>query len=280
MRTLSGINLDDFELMTKSVFPRLYKQKAVIDIYLREIVFPRGAKEFESKLSSSGWDIAEKRDYPSTGFSGTNDNRFLLPLTIKQNDLQENWGTNAKVLGFLLQEENNFYASIPVGEDKFEALKGEILRQETARPIRVIIDVGAQILLDNVAVAENLLAFSRQHPALPQAVVYFSELDEILVQTTDGTVAQLLYSPFVKQLDKCFVYLDEVHTRGTDLKLPAGTRAAVTLGPRLMKDRLVQGEICLPCWLELIANGICSVYAIETVGFNSFPDVCGLWRGP
>jgi hypothetical protein len=42
-------------------------------------------------------------------------------------------------------------------------------------------------------------------------------------------------------VDKCIVYLDDAHTRGTDLKLPRDTRAAVTLGPKVTKDRLVQG---------------------------------------
>jgi len=34
--------------------------------------------------------------------------------------------------------------------------------------------------------------------------------------------------------------LDEAHTRGTDLKMPANYRAIVTLGPDLTKDRLAQ----------------------------------------
>ena len=39
----------------------------------------------------------------------------------------------------------------------------------------------------------------------------------------------LMISPFAKQMDQCLVYLDEAHTRGTDLKLPANYRAAVTV---------------------------------------------------
>ena len=37
------------------------------------------------------------------------------------------------------------------------------------------------------------------------------------------------------------VYLDEIHTRGTDLVLPDGTLAVVTLGARVTKDKFVQG---------------------------------------
>jgi hypothetical protein len=32
-------------------------------------------------------------------------------------------------------------------------------------------------------------------------------------------------------MEACFVFLDEAHTRGIDLKLPSNYRAAVTLGP-------------------------------------------------
>lgn len=71
-------------------------------------------------------------------------------------------------------------------------------------------------MLENEAVAARLLEFSRAHGNgnidMPQAVVYFSKADDILVQTSDGTIENLLYSPYVNQLDKCFVYLDEIHT--------------------------------------------------------------------
>lgn len=240
MRTLSGVNLDDSD-QRSGVFKCLRMQKSVIDFYLREVVFPRGAKEFEHKLTSSGWDIAEARRNPTTGFSGTNDNRFLLPLTIQQNDLPENLETNAKVLRFLLEPMNDHYQEIQCEDKKFEALLTQTILQNETWPIRVIIDVGAQILLDNATVARRLLEASSSISWLPKAAIYFSEDDEIVVQTMDGSVEKLQYSPFAQQLGSCFVYLDEVHTRGTDLKLPAGTRAAVTLGPKLTKDKLVQG---------------------------------------
>ena len=47
-------------------------------------------------------------------------------------------------------------------------------------------------------------------------------------------------------MDRCVVYLDEIHTRGTDLRLPKDARAAVTLGPKLNKDKLVQGMRVTP----------------------------------
>ena len=65
--------------------------------------------------------------------------------------------------------------------------------------------------------------------------------NDIFVVNRDGMKEPLLVSPFSKQMDRCLVYLDEAHTRGTDLKMPADYRAIVTLGPDLTKDRLAQG---------------------------------------
>ncbi len=75
------------------------------------------------------------------------------------------------------------------------------------------------------------------------AAIFFNESDNLTVLTRDGTIEPFTSSPFNRQLDKCIVYLDDAHTRGTDLKLPRGTRAAVTLGPKVTKDRLLQGEL-------------------------------------
>lgn len=74
------------------------------------------------------------------------------------------------------------------------------------------------------------------------AGVYFDESDRITVLTQDGTKESLVSSPFRQQLGKCIIYLDDAHTRGTDLRLPVHFRAAVTLGPKVTKDRLVQGS--------------------------------------
>jgi len=78
------------------------------------------------------------------------------------------------------------------------------------------------------------------------AGVFFDDADNLSVLTQDGVVESLYSSPFSQLLEKCIVYLDDAHTRGTDLKLPLNFRAAVTLGPKVTKDRLVQGmsQLC------------------------------------
>jgi hypothetical protein len=105
--------------------------------------------------------------------------------------------------------------------------------------VRVLLDVGAQMLeLRNQELAEAWLGVTPN----ARAAVFVNDDDELVVVSPDGTVEPLVLSPFAQQLDQCVIYLDDAHTRGTDLKLPYGFRAAVTLGPKVTKDRLVQGS--------------------------------------
>lgn len=105
--------------------------------------------------------------------------------------------------------------------------------------IRVLLDIGAQMLdMQNAQLASHWLSLRPEVPA----AVFFGENDIPNVLTRDGTIEAFISSPFSQQLETCLVYLDDVHTRGTDLKLPRYTRAAVTLGPGVTKDRLLQGQ--------------------------------------
>ena len=233
---LTGINLRDTVQCINEIFPRLRYVKNVIDFYLSHLVFPKEMKEFPSKLSSSGWDIARSKTHPTTGFSGTNDSRYILPLSIMQADLPEQAHTNATVLNCILQPVNT-YQAIP----RFEAIISLLDIVVSASPsVRVIIDVGALVLeWRNHEMAREWLYRVPASEAL--AVIFFDDKDELVVLTRDGVIEPLLISPFSKHTNQCLVYLDEAHTRGTDLKLPRTYRAAVTLSLRLTKDRLVQG---------------------------------------
>ena len=238
---LSGVNLSDSGHCTRAVFPYLRFAKGVIDFYLSHIVFPKEMKEFPHKLSSSGWDLARTKTFPTTGFSGTNDSKYILPLSISQRDLRPQLPTNAKVLDCLLRPENSFkHLMLDSG---LESLNAESLLQiviSSDPPVRVILDVGAQVLeWKNDEIAREWLL--RVPASDAQAVVYFDNHNNLAVLNRHGNTESLMISPFAKQMDLCLIYLDEAHTRGTDLSLPSNYRAAVTLGPNLTKDRLVQG---------------------------------------
>jgi hypothetical protein len=240
-RHLQGINLKDHTQCASTVFPHLRFSKAAIDFYLHHIVFPQELKEFPFKLSASGWDLAKEKRHVTTGFSGTNDSRYILPLDIRQLDLPEQNHTNALVLENLLRPENTI--TLMTDEMAGAAFHSKYLLETIAnmstKP-RVILDVGAQVIgLTNSEMARAWLRYYASDRST-QAVIFFNDSDEIVVMDKHGRVEELQTSPFSDQLDQCLVFLDEAHTRGTDLRLPTNYRAAVTVGAHLTKDRLVQ----------------------------------------
>ncbi|KAM0246004.1 hypothetical protein ACHAP5_004975 [Fusarium lateritium] len=263
-RTLEGVNLRDRAQFKEAIYPHLRYSKSAIDYHLSHLVFTKEAKEFPHKLSASGWDLGKIKDNPTTGFSGTNDSRYVLPIDMKQLDLPEQNHTSALVLCHLLQSQNGV-ALVPQ-DAKDTPFNSKMLLDMTSgmnKRTRVILDVGAQVIdLTNLEFGKEWLA-SYQDDANTQAVIYFNENDEIVVLDRSGKVEELESSPFAEQLDRCLVFLDESHTRGTDLKLPPDYRAVVTLGVGLTKDRLVQAcmrmrklgkgqsvEFCVPWDIE------------------------------
>ena len=242
-RQLSGVNLTHLSVAASHLFPALRFSKPTIDYYLCQVVFPKEIREFPSKLSLSAWDIAGGNNHLTTGFSGTNDSRYVLPLSIAQQDLPEEQHTNASVLVKLLQPQNQ-YIGLESLRHTSEVNDAAFLIRTIAEadpPIRVLIDVGAQILeLRNEEVAH---AWLRQvSTADTDGVVYFNDDNQMMVLDRHGCTELLATSPLYHQLGKCLIYLDESHTRGTDLKLPRNYRAAILLGPKLAKDRLTQGS--------------------------------------
>lgn len=233
--------------------------KRTIDYYLQHIVFPKHMKEFPKKLTASGWDLGAVGAHPITGFSGTIDSRKVLPLDVSYLDLREQKHTNARVLEYLLRPENGVVLlprEIAARTSDAEALLNVILAQNDQK-LRVILDVGAQILeFTNAKVAQTWLDKAIEQDPSVQAAIYFDDKEELVVRDLKGAVGPLQTSPYIDQLDVCLVFLDEAHTRGTDLKLPVDYRAAVTIGPSLTKDRLVQGKRTGDCHDRLIANDL------------------------
>jgi Protein of unknown function (DUF3638)/Protein of unknown function (DUF3645) len=243
-RQLGGINFTDTFQCKEHIFPHLRYSKGAIDYYLSHIVFPKEIKEFPHKISATGWDIGEVKTHPTTGFSGTNDSRHALPLSVTHLDLPAQKHTNALVLKYLLQEENSVELMSRVYDDTTNSNSEMLLAVvcNMSPEVRVILDVGAQILeYTNLELAQKWLAKSTDRNRT-KAVIFFNNDDELSVVDYNGRIELLQTSPFASQLDVCLVFLDEAHTRGTDLKLPTDYRAAVTLGPDLTKDRLAQGE--------------------------------------
>ncbi|PYI28973.1 hypothetical protein BP00DRAFT_438002 [Aspergillus indologenus CBS 114.80] len=206
LRSLTGVNLDDAKTLQEILYPHVQYQKAILDFYLSRVVFPKEAKEFPFKLSTSAWDLPSRPHQPlTTGF-------------IPQRDLPHLLHTNAMVLEILLRPENRDCIQA-------QSQNGQQLRAEEL--IRLISNQKQPILeLTNQEVAKQWLSQTLTDDA--DAAIYFDDNDE------------LLSSAFCQRMERCLVFLDQQHARGVDLKLPSNYRAAVTLGPRLTNARLVQ----------------------------------------
>lgn len=139
----SGVNLRDSTLYKESVFPALRYSKPAIDFYLATVVSPKEMREFPYKLSASGWDLGKTKRHPLTGFSGTSDSKYVLPLSATALDLEEQRHTNSAVLACLLRDENTVLELGGDGANSSSALTVDTLltavttsRQE----MRVILD--------------------------------------------------------------------------------------------------------------------------------------------
>ncbi|CAF4842336.1 unnamed protein product, partial [Rotaria sp. Silwood1] len=237
IRHWKGINLRDSQQKKHHLHPVLRYNMVVIDYFLDHFVYPQEAKQFPHKLVASAWDLsASSRTKIVTGFSGTNDTQLLLPVHIRQCDLPELQKTDAIVLNNLLQLENENYQSLTINTNSYEILN-QIFGSKSI--INVIIGVGA-VFIDgsNLQIAVKWLELSDKSKI--DYAIYF-EMDSIFVYNRQGQHHPFQASPANERLDRCVVYLDESHTRGTDFKFPNDFRAAVTLGNGLTKDRFVQG---------------------------------------
>ncbi|KAI1493235.1 hypothetical protein F5X96DRAFT_622924 [Biscogniauxia mediterranea] len=246
LRHWNVINVEDQEQMNK-LWEHLHLDRIVIDHFLNHCVFPVYAKQFDVKLQASAWDMVlfsdGQKEARTTGFSGTNDNRVMLPLSIRQNDLPSLRQTSAEVLSYILQQRNQDYKVIVDQYGKRRTERG-FLEQLTNEGIRVLIDAGAYILeMDNASLAKEWLAVDYK----ASAAIYYKNDNRAWVTFRSATKEDvpLIATPYADDLSDCLVYLDEAHTRGVDLKLPAYARGALTLALKQTKDYTVQAAMRL-----------------------------------
>ncbi|KAJ6643823.1 hypothetical protein Bhyg_08788, partial [Pseudolycoriella hygida] len=234
IRQYSSVNLND-PTQRETLFRLLEKNMNVIDFWLSSDVFPREAKSFEHKLICTPWDLcSDHMRRGVTGFSGTNDTKELLPLPIAQNDLKELEETNEIVRKKLLQRENQAYQSLEAN------VTGKmILERLVKNRIPVLLDAGALMLeMNNKEMSVEWLKLVPRKDF--DAAVYFDTKDVLQTVNRNGTIAQLDCSVYRDNLHRCLVYLDDVHTRGTDMKFPLGWTACVTLSGDISRDKTVQ----------------------------------------
>lgn len=235
IESYSGVNLSDPFQREEILFPLFRFNMDIIDFFLSQVVFPREAKSFENKLICTAWDLcSEHMQHRVTGFSGTNDTKNILPMPIAQNDLAELENTNECVRQTLMQPENQDYQNLPANVSA-KIIIEKLIESE----IPVLLDSGALMLeLNNKQVAEEWLKMASD--SFYDAAVYFDSEDVLQTIDRNGVVAEFDCSVYRENLKRCLVYLDDTHTRGTDLKFPLNFKACVTLSGEITRDKTVQ----------------------------------------
>lgn len=234
IKSYSAVNLDDAYQRDNLLFPLLRFNMHVIDFWLSKVVFSHEAKCFEKKLMCTAWDLcSDQYIHRVTGFSGTNDTKNVLPMTVAQNDLDKLENTNEEMQKILLQQENQSYERLTAN------VSGkEILTRLSNSGIRVLLDSGALMLeLTNEEVA---VCWLNETGNEIHAAIYFDSHDILQTIDRNGIITEFDCSVYRENLSKCVVYLDDVHTRGTDLKFPLNWRACVTLSGDITHDKTVQ----------------------------------------
>ncbi|KAK0705703.1 hypothetical protein B0H67DRAFT_497801 [Lasiosphaeris hirsuta] len=137
--------------------------------------------------------------------------------------------------------------------------------------IRVILDAGAQIVeLENDEAAWFWLGLVLDDDI--RAATFFNAAEDLCVVERDGTTELFLTSSYATNTAACIVFLDQAHTRGTDLRLPNHYRAAVALGPGLTKDKLAQA--CMR--MRQLGKGQAVVFLVSAEIRRSITRLCDI----
>jgi hypothetical protein len=235
LRKLQGINLAD-AAQCREVHCCLRRNMRAVNYWLANFVLTHQTKQFPEKIETSACDLSNvDRKYPLAGASGTNDTQYFLPNGTTQIDLPELISTNALVVFNILRaNENHTEAVLNLGAGPPTSL--EVLDKVIVCGAKVLLDPGA--IMRDATNREVVNEWLRRDESA-EGVLSFEDNRKRIIDR-HGRCLELLQSPLRDRLAHCRVYLDDSHTRGTDIKLPRPMHAACTLGPALCKDKLTQ----------------------------------------
>lgn len=210
---------------------------AAISFWLDACVLPRETMQFPQRISANAFHLAESKTRSITGFSGTKDNSILLPtqVTQEQADMQEVKATDGKMIALILQ--NRQVRRLSTSVKLFEAVLRECIQLGTS----ALIDGGALMAgLENDEVARRMISLLEENRNDEiQGVVFFDKTEASwVVLSPEGRQWPLGSSPIHER--DAFVYFDESHCRGADMKLRNNASALLTIGPDMCKDKLMQ----------------------------------------
>jgi hypothetical protein len=226
------VDVDNVPLM-RSIHRHLGKCMEAIYFWATSFVYNVGTYRFPKRRATSAWNLVESSC--SWGFSGTDDNKFLIPLSVKQlvPDEEGLRATNGAMIRTIIDRvEKITLLTSSRGEENLTWKM--VLNRCISMSVNALIDVAGLMAGCSNSRAAEYLADTGSFAG----VVYFDDEWKVFDSKKKHSVS-LVTSP-LSEAD-CFVYFDESRCRGSDMKLKRTAKALVTVEPKLTKDKFLQG---------------------------------------
>ena len=220
--SVSKIDLSNGMLLTLLVKYYQYNT-ATINFWLETKGFPKETMQYPKRLEATSWDIASNNFNQVAGFSGTNDDKILIPSTLywMQPNEVELKATDGKML-HLISKHAAFHVLTDVSnqppandEPQWKKILDVVVKLSKVNTDRTcaLIDAGALMAgaPRNKDVAVSLADYL--DPEVFHGVVYFDNV--WWVRDSDGREWPKHLSP-IRERD-AFVYFDESRCRGADM---------------------------------------------------------------
>ena len=259
----SSLNkVEKIDLSNKSQIKLLHEHFGMnpktINFWLNNCVFPTELQQYPYRLMATAWHLTNSNCGPTIGFSGTNDNHRILPLQVKQyfskntNPIwQQIQGTNGKMIDLILKKTircENLNLAFRLEHFTKHTVekkrpKNSLLMfvKENITAVQAIIDCGALLAgIDNLNVAKHIIELADEN--IVKGVCFFHKCNGVgqwMILDRSGRLLPKYQSPINER--ETFVVFDEARCRGADIKLKGDATAVLTIGPKLCKDKLMQG---------------------------------------
>ena len=221
------------------IHQHLHQCMEVISYWTATFIYPTDTTKFPHRRVTNAWNLCDSGG--AIGFSGTDDNRLLLPRPfIRQipQALDELRATNGKRLELVIQQTKKIVQL----DCKQENLWVEIIDKCIHLGVQALIDVSGLMVGPTNRQVAGLLA--TKISSATRGVLFF---DKANGSGGDWAVFDVKYNRVVPRTtsavleSECFVFFDENRCRGSDVKLRNDAVALVTLEPKLTKDKFLQG---------------------------------------
>ncbi|MCO5562021.1 hypothetical protein L7F22_015647 [Adiantum nelumboides] len=220
----------------------------LINFWLNTSVFKTDTAQYQQRIAVSSWNLANS--HHAIGFSGTNDTHHLLPLMVEQREPQDQslLATNGHMLDCILSH-TLVYQTVH-SEDNEEPIWKTLLLFVTRGKYNALVDTGSLLAGVPNAKAAEFIVDRPNFDERFRGVFYFDSSKAnggqwtVLDRSSRQAISQ--YESSIKE-SNAFVLFDDARSRGADMKLPTDAVAVLTLGPKLTKDKMMQGagRMCL-----------------------------------